>query len=99
MNRIALVSGGTRGIGEAISVSLKNAGYIVAASYRCNEDAAKIFRSKTGIKTYQWDCCNYEECLKGIKQVEADLGPIEILVNNAGITSDAPFHKMTRSQW
>jgi acetoacetyl-CoA reductase len=99
MNRVALVTGGSRGIGAAISVALKAAGYNVAASYVCNDKFAASFQSETGIKTYKWDVADYDACVAGIKQVEADLGPVEILVNNAGLTRDAPFHKMTREQW
>ena len=99
MPRVALVTGGSRGIGAAISVGLKEAGYQVAASYAGNEAAAAEFSAKSGIKTYKWDVSDYDACTAGIAQVEADLGPVEILVNNAGITRDAPFHKMTRDQW
>ena len=99
MARVALVTGGSRGIGAAISIGLKNAGHQVAASYAGNEATAAEFGAKTGIKTYKWDVANYDACATGIAQVEADLGPVEILVNNAGITRDAPFHKMTRDQW
>ena len=99
MARVALVTGGSRGIGAAISIGLKNAGYQVAASYAGNEATAAEFRAETGIKTYKWDVADYDACAAGIAQVEADLGPVEILVNNAGITRDAPFHKMTRDQW
>ena len=99
MTRIALVTGGSRGIGAAISIGLKNAGYQVAASYAGNEATAGEFSAETGIKTYKWDVADYDACAAGIAQVEADLGPVEILVNNAGITRDAPFHKMTRDQW
>lgn len=99
MARVALVTGGSRGIGAAISICLKNAGYQVAASYAGNEATAAEFSAETGIKTYKWDVADYDACAAGIAQVEADLGPVEILVNNAGITRDAPFHKMTRDQW
>ncbi len=99
MTRIALVTGGTRGIGAAISVALKAAGCTVAANYAGNDDAAKAFTEQTGIKTYKWSVAEYEACAAGIKQVEADLGPIDILVNNAGITRDGMFHKMTPLQW
>ena len=99
MTRVALVTGGSRGIGAAISIGLKNAGYQVAASYAGNEATAGEFSAETGIKTYKWDVADYDACTAGIAQVEADLGPVEILVNNAGITRDAPFHKMTRDQW
>ena len=99
MSRVALVTGGSRGIGAAISTALKDAGYQVAATYAGNDEKAAAFTAETGIKTYKWDVGNYEECAAGIAQVEADLGPVEVLVNNAGITRDAPFHKMTPTQW
>jgi acetoacetyl-CoA reductase len=99
MGRVALVTGGTRGIGAAISMALKEAGYTVVSNYAGNDEAAKKFTDQTGIKTYKWSVADYDACAAGIKQVEADLGPIEVLVNNAGITRDAPFHKMTPEQW
>jgi acetoacetyl-CoA reductase len=99
MSRTALVTGGSRGIGAAISKALKAAGYKVAANYAGNDDAAKAFTGETGIATYKWSVADYEACVAGIKKVEADLGPVEILVNNAGITRDAFFHKMTPGQW
>ncbi len=99
MSRVALVTGGSRGIGAAISKALKDAGYTVAASYAGNDEAASKFTGETGIKTYRWDVADYEASKAGIAQVEADLGPIEIVVANAGITKDAPFHKMTPDQW
>lgn len=99
MSRVALVTGGSRGIGAAISKALKDAGYTVAASYAGNDEAASKFSEETGIKTYKWDVADYEASKAGIAQVEADLGPIEIVVANAGITKDAPFHKMTPDQW
>ncbi len=99
MARVALVTGGSRGIGAAISTALKNAGYTVAANYAGNDEAAKKFSDETGIKTYKWSVADYEACKAGIAQVEADLGPIDVLVNNAGITRDAPFHKMMPEQW
>lgn len=99
MARVALVTGGSRGIGAAISVGLKEAGYSVAASYAGNDEAAAAFTKETGIKTYKWDVANYAACAAGIAQVEADLGPVDVLVNNAGITKDAMFHKMTPDQW
>ena len=99
MSRVALVTGGSRGIGASISIALKEAGYAVAASYAGNDEAAAKFTEETGIKTYKWNVADYDECVAGIAQVEADLGPVEILVNNAGITRDAPFHRMTREQW
>ncbi len=99
MARVALVTGGSRGIGAAISVALKEAGYKVAANYAGNDEAASAFKAATGIPVYKWSVADYEACQAGIKQVEADLGPVEILVNNAGITRDAMFHKMTPQQW
>ena len=99
MSRIALVTGGTRGIGAAISTALKAEGYTVAANYAGNDEKAAAFTSETSIKTYKWDVSDYDACVSGIAAVEADLGPVDILVNNAGITRDAPFHKMTRDQW
>lgn len=99
MARVALVTGGSRGIGAAISIALKAAGYSVAASYAGNDAAAAKFTAETGIKTYKWNVADYDSCVEGIGQVEVELGPIEVLVNNAGITRDAPFHRMTREQW
>ncbi|WP_298258585.1 acetoacetyl-CoA reductase [uncultured Litoreibacter sp.] len=99
MSRVALVTGGSRGIGAAISKALQAAGYSVAATYAGNDEKAAAFTAETGIKTYKWDVADYEACAAGIAQVEADLGPVEVLVNNAGITRDAPFHKMTPQQW
>ena len=99
MARTALVTGGSRGIGAAISKALKAEGYNVAATYAGNDEAAAKFTEETGIKTYKWNVADYEESKAGIAQVEADLGPIDIVVANAGITRDAPFHKMTPQQW
>jgi acetoacetyl-CoA reductase len=99
MGRVALVTGGSRGIGAAIAIALKEAGHTVAATYGGNDEAAQKFTGETGIKTYKWSVADYDACANGIKQVEADLGPVEILVNNAGITRDAMFHKMTPQQW
>ncbi|SDZ78956.1 acetoacetyl-CoA reductase [Rubrimonas cliftonensis] len=99
MARVALVTGGSRGIGAAISKALKAAGYAVAANYAGNDDAANAFKAETGIPVYKWNVADYEECKAGAAQVEADLGPIDIVVANAGITRDAPFHKMTPEQW
>ena len=99
MARVALVTGGTRGIGAAISKDLKAAGYDVAASYAGNDEAAAKFTEETGIKTYKWNVADYEASKAGIETVEAELGPIDVVVANAGITRDAPFHKMTPEQW
>jgi len=99
MERVAMVTGGSRGIGAAISIALKNEGYKVAATYAGNDEAASKFSSETGINTYKWNVANYEESSKGLKKVQADLGPIDTVVANAGITRDAPFHKMTPEQW
>ncbi|MGB5950305.1 MAG: acetoacetyl-CoA reductase [Parvibaculum sp.] len=99
MSRVALVTGGTRGIGLAISVALKAAGYEVAANFAGNDAAAEAFTRETGIRAFKWDVGDHEACAKGIAAVEADLGPVDILVNNAGITRDAMLHKMTPQQW
>ena len=99
MSRVAVVTGGTRGIGEAISIALKAAGYKVAASYAGNDEAAAKFKNENGINVYKWDVSSYDACVAGLKQVEADLGPVDVLVNNAGITKDGMFHKMTPDQW
>src|ERR1700719_802402 len=99
MARIALVTGGTRGIGASISKALQAAGYKVAASYAGNDAAAEKSKADTGIPVYKWDVSSFDACTAGIKQVEADLGPVEVLVNNAGITKDGAFHKMTLDQW
>ena len=99
MSRVAIVTGGTRGIGAAVSKALKEAGYTVAANYAGNDAAAEAFREETGIAVYKWDVSSYEACAEGIAKVEADLGPLRVLVNNAGITRDAMFHKMTPEQW
>ena len=99
MERVALVTGGSRGIGAAISVALKNEGYKVAATYAGNNEAASNFTTETGIKTYKWDVSSYEESVAGLERVQAELGAIDTIVANAGITRDAPFHKMTPDQW
>jgi acetoacetyl-CoA reductase len=99
MPRIALVTGGTRGIGAAIAVALRDAGYTVAVNYAGNDDAAAEFTKETGIRAFKWSVADYDACAAGIAEVEAELGPVEILVNNAGITRDSMFHKMTREQW
>ena len=99
MARVAIVTGGTRGIGEAISVALKLAGYKVAANYGGNDERAKAFTEKTGIAAYKWDVANFEECSSGVAKVVADLGPVDIVVNNAGITRDGTMRKMGRANW
>jgi acetoacetyl-CoA reductase len=99
MSRVALVTGGTRGIGAAIAKALKAAGYKVAANYGGNDEAANKFKAETGIVVFKWDVSSFEACGAGIKQVEAALGPVEVLVNNAGITRDATLHRMTPEQW
>ncbi|MBB4003274.1 MAG: acetoacetyl-CoA reductase [Aurantimonas endophytica] len=99
MGRVAIVTGGTRGIGAAISTALRDAGHQVAATYAGNEERANAFSAETGIAVHKWDVSSYDECAAGIARVEAELGPVEILVNNAGITQDAMFHKMTPQQW
>jgi acetoacetyl-CoA reductase len=99
MARIALVTGGSRGIGAAVSKALKAQGCSVAASYAGNDEAANAFKAETGIPIFKWDVSSHQACADGIKAVEAALGPIDILVNNAGITKDAMFHKMTVEQW
>ncbi|AMY67422.1 beta-ketoacyl-ACP reductase [Frigidibacter mobilis] len=99
MSKVALVTGGTRGIGAAISLALQAAGYKVAANYAGNDDAAAKFTEETGIPAYKWSVADYDACAEGIARVEADLGPVDVLVNNAGITRDSMFHKMTRQMW
>ena len=99
MSRVAIVTGGSRGIGAAISIALKNADYSVAATFAGNQGAADKFTDETGIKTYKWNVASYEESKGGLAKVEADLGPIEVVVANAGITRDDPFHRMTPEQW
>ncbi|MEZ5981636.1 MAG: acetoacetyl-CoA reductase [Parvularculaceae bacterium] len=97
--RTAIVTGGTRGIGHAISIALKNAGCTVAATYHGNDEAAKAFKEETGIHVYKWDVADYAACKAGVAEVEKEHGPTDILVNNAGITRDAMFHKLTPEQW
>jgi acetoacetyl-CoA reductase len=99
MARVAVVTGGTRGIGAAISKALKEAGYAVAATYHGNDEAAKRFKSETGIAVFKWDVGNFEACREGIQRVERELGPVDVLVNNAGITRDTMLHKMSEQQW
>ncbi|KKC27520.1 acetoacetyl-CoA reductase [Sphingomonas sp. SRS2] len=99
MARVAIVTGGTRGIGEAISLALRDAGVIVAANYAGNDERAKAFTEATGIRSYKWDVADYDACQKGAEQVEAELGPVDILVNNAGITRDGTILKMSYQDW
>jgi len=99
MARVALVTGGTRGIGEAICVGLRDAGYKVAANYGGNDDAAKAFNERTGIPAYKFDVGDYHAVEEGVKQIEQDLGPVEVLVNNAGITRDGTLHRMSPANW
>jgi len=99
MEKVALVTGGTRGIGAAISKALKNEGYLVAANYNGNDIAAEKFRNETNIPTYKWSVKSYEQCESGVASIESDLGNISVLVNNAGITRDVMFHKMTSQMW
>jgi len=99
MARVALVTGGTRGIGAAICTALNDKGYKVAAAYGGNDAVAAEFSKATGIKTYKWDVSDFAQCQAGVRQVEAELGPVDVLVNNAGITRDGTMHKMTFEQW
>ena len=99
MARVAIVTGGTRGIGEAISIALKNAGMAVAANYAGNDERARDFTERTGIAAYKWDVADFDACQEGVRKVEADLGPVDVLVNNAGITRDGTMRKMGRAQW
>jgi acetoacetyl-CoA reductase len=99
MGRVAVVSGGTRGIGAAIGKALQAAGYTVAANYAGNDEAAANFGAESGIATYKWDVSNYKACAEGLAKISSQLGPIDILINNAGITRDVMFHKMTPEQW
>jgi len=99
MARVAIVTGGTRGIGEAISLALKEAGMTVAANYAGNEERARAFTEATGIASFKWDVGDYDACQAGVAEVEAALGPVDVLVNNAGITRDGTILKMTREMW
>ncbi|MCJ8519898.1 acetoacetyl-CoA reductase [Pseudorhizobium tarimense] len=99
MSRVALVTGGTRGIGAAICVALSAAGYRVAANYAGNEEKARMFGEETGIPVFKWDVSDYNSCSEGLSRVTEELGPVDVLVNNAGITRDGMFHKMTPEQW
>lgn len=99
MAKVALVTGGTRGIGRAISERLKADGFAVAANFAGNVDAARQCEEELGIKCYKFDVASFESTQEGLKQIESELGPVDVVVNNAGITRDAPFHKMTLEQW
>jgi len=99
MARVAIVTGGTRGIGEAISVALRDAGVTVAANYAGNEEKARAFTDATGIKAFKWDVSDYDACISGAAEVEAALGPVDVLVNNAGITRDGTMKRMSRESW
>ncbi len=99
MSKIALVTGGTRGIGEAICLALKDAGYTVVANYAGNEEAAEKFSQATGIPVYKFDVSDFDACQAAVQQIESDIGPVEILINNAGITRDGTIHKMSYEQW
>jgi acetoacetyl-CoA reductase len=99
MSRVALVSGGTRGLGEAISLALQSAGCRVAAIYHSDEAAARDFSGRSGIPVFRWDVADFEACGDGVRRVEHELGPVDVLVNNAGVTADAMLHKMSPQQW
>ncbi|HEU4967592.1 acetoacetyl-CoA reductase [Sphingomonas sp.] len=99
MARVAIVTGGTRGIGEAISLALRDAGMTVAANYAGNDERARAFTDRTGIKAYKWDVADFDACVAGCQQVESELGPVEVLVNNAGITRDGTMKRMNRQAW
>ena len=99
MSHVAIVTGGTRGIGAATSVALRDAGYKVAAVYAGNDDRANAFKAETGIAVYKWDVSDFDACAAGCAQVEKDLGPVDVVVNNAGITRDATLHRMSIDDW
>ncbi|MCH7860634.1 MAG: SDR family NAD(P)-dependent oxidoreductase, partial [Proteobacteria bacterium] len=99
MARVAIVTGGTRGIGEAISLALQDAGMIVAANYAGNEEKARAFTDRTGIAAYKWDVGDYDACHEGVTKVAAELGPVDVVINNAGITRDGTILKMSRDMW
>ena len=99
MARVAVVTGGTRGIGKAISTTLKASGYTVAANFGGNEEAAAKFTSDTGIAAFRWDVSDFDACGEGVARIESELGPVDVLVNNAGITRDGMLHKMTKEMW
>ena len=99
MSRVAIVTGGTRGIGAATAIALKDAGYAVAAVYARDDSKAEEFSARTGIQAYRWDVSDFEACQEGVARVAADLGPVDVLVNNAGITRDGTMHRMSYEQW
>jgi len=99
MGKVAIVTGGTRGIGAAIATALKDAGHTVAAGYAGNDEAAKRFTERTGIRTYKFDVADFDACKDAVERIEKDLGPVEVLVNNAGITRDGTMHRMSFDQW
>jgi acetoacetyl-CoA reductase len=99
MARVAIVTGGSRGIGEAISIALRDAGLSVAANYAGNEERAREFTDRTGIRTYKWDVADLDACLAGVAEIESDLGAVDVLVNNAGVTRDGTMKKMSRESW
>ncbi|HYI43779.1 MAG TPA: acetoacetyl-CoA reductase, partial [Sphingomicrobium sp.] len=99
MARVAIVTGGTRGIGEAISIALKDMGMTVAANYAGNEERARAFTDRTGISAFKWDVSDFEACMEGVRQVESQLGPVDVLVNNAGITRDTTMKRMDHAKW
>jgi acetoacetyl-CoA reductase len=99
MARVAIVTGGTRGIGEAISVALKDAGYKVAATYAGNDEAAAAFKDETGIRVYKFDVSDFDQCTESVAQIEKDLGPVDVLINNAGITRDGTMQRMSHESW
>ena len=99
MARVAIVTGGTRGIGEAISIALKDMGMEVAANYAGNDERAREFSDRTGIRAYKWNVADFDACQQGVRQIESDLGPVDVLVNNAGITRDATMKKQSHQQW
>ena len=99
MARVAIVTGGTRGIGEAISMALRDMGMTVAANYAGNDERARAFTDRTGIKAYKWDVADYDACVAGVQQVESELGPVDVVVNNAGITRDSTMKKMNHQKW
>src|SRR5436189_5586420 len=99
MARVAIVTGGTRGIGEAISIALKDKGMSVAATYAGNDDRAREFTDRTGIAAYKWDVADFDACQQGVAKVEAELGAVDVLVNNAGITRDATMKRIDHQKW